>query len=253
MFASDVIRAIKAHAIAAFPNEACGLVVGKRYVACRNVHPKPKTDFEIDPAEYLAAQATGPVLAVVHSHPDGPDHPTFEDMQYQIASGVAWGIVLTNGDQVRDPFWWGGTAPIPPLIGRDFRHGVTDCYSSIRDPMRMPRAEVERQLGVKGWPFDRILLPEFPRDADWWTKGEDLYRAGFRKAGYEQIDESEARMGDVFLGRIRHGMPTHHGGILLDRGLVLHHKQNRLSAREPLGPWRSKVTHWLRYTGNHAS
>ena len=125
-------------------------------------------------------------------------------------------------------------------MGRGFRHGVTDCYSLIRDYYRLERD---------------VVLPEFPRDWEWWCNEQDLYRDGFGKAGFERLVDVDLRPGDVFLAQIRSGVPNH-GGVYLGDGLALHHlaarlpvDATRLSRREPIDRWMKFISHWLRYTG----
>ncbi len=88
--------------------------------------------------------------------------------------------------------------------------------------------------------------PTCPRDDLWWKQGEDLYRTGFQQPGFHLITQAEAQPGDGFFGKVRSDVPNH-GGILLEKGLALHHLNNRLSRREPLGPWLKYVTHWVRW------
>lgn len=99
-------RAMIAHAAAASPREACGLIVydgaGRpvRLYRTTNVHPDADR-FELDPAEHFGvvgeADAHGwRIGAVYHSHPQGPARPSATDL----AAGI-------------DPAW------ISFVIGRD--------------------------------------------------------------------------------------------------------------------------------------
>jgi len=232
MFSDAAIAAFKGHAGKEYPKEACGLIVDGDYLPRVNRAKDPETEFFITPQAILAAKKHGEILAVLHSHPGGPTHPTASDMRGQMDCALPWGLVTTDGDQVSDVIWFGDQVPIPPLIGRDFRHGVTDCYSLIRDWYRLERG---------------ITLKDYPRDNSWWEEGQDLYRQNFRETGFQEIPEHEARPGDVFLAQVRSAVPNH-GGILLEGGLILHHLTGRLSAREPLGPWRRFVMTWLHLT-----
>lgn len=236
-----IVADIQEHAIDAFPDEACGLITEAGYVRCVNASPTPRDDFMIPPEQYLDHD----VLAVVHSHPNGPDAPSAQDMRGQIDSAVPWVIVATNGKACRPPFAWGDSLAIPPLIGRQFRHGVSDCYDAVRDCFRLGK-EAGAQLGCE-WPHDAVTLPAAPRDADWWNDGGDLYRQNFSGAGFERIDQPEP--GAVFLASIMSKVPNH-AGVYLGRGLVFHHLQNRLSRRDPVNALGMKrVSHWLRYVG----
>jgi proteasome lid subunit RPN8/RPN11 len=224
-----VVDAMRDHTLAAYPEEACGLVTVSGYEPCTNISLKPTEEFLIDPSEYVGRD----YLAVFHSHPDQPDCPSSADMRSQVASGKPWVIMATNGQTPLEPFAWGDTLPILPLLNRPFRHGVLDCYSIVRDWFRLERG---------------VTLREVPRDFGWWGDGQDLYRQGFQDHGFERIDGPED--GCAFLAQVRSPRVPNHAGIYLGGGLALHHLQNRLSRREPIHQWaRKSVTHWLRYVG----
>lgn len=233
MFGPEVEAAIAAHARTEYPREACGLVIDGAYVPMENRARDPQAQFLIPVDETLRPG----VQAVVHSHPDGDPWPSAEDMAGQVATALPWGVVVVGAAGVGRVLWWGEGVPRPPLLGRDFRHGPSgsdgrgDCYALIRDWF----------LDVRG-----IDLPEFPRAPEWWLAGGDLYRHGFARAGFREIDLSELAPGDVVLAKVMSPVPNH-GGVVLADGLVLHHLTGRLSRREPLGPWRRFLTHALRW------
>ncbi|XKE45760.1 NlpC/P60 family protein [Halomonas organivorans] len=227
---------LRREALAAYPEEAVWLITPGECRRVANVAEDPRATFRVAKRDLAAAQARG-LCAVVHSHPNGPDHPSEADMRGQVASGVPWGIIATDGEACLPPFWWGGDAR-PPLVGRGFRHGVTDCYALIRDYYLLEHG---------------IALPEFPRAWEWWRHGQDLYRDGFPRAGFRRIEPEEARPGDMFFAQLRSPVPNH-GGVLLEGGLALHHKTGRqavdatrLSMREPIARWLPHITHWLRH------
>jgi proteasome lid subunit RPN8/RPN11 len=232
MFGPDVDVAARAHAIAQHPKESSGLVVVNGYVPVDNIAADPEKHFEM-PTD--AWTAHGKVQAVIHSHgPQDSLAPSASDMQHQIATAVPWGIVRTDGVVASPIMWWGDHRLEDPLLGREFVHGVTDCYGAIRSWM---------------WQQRKVKLPDVPRDLQWWkTEGGNLYDDGFAAAGYRIIPESAASVGDVALITFRSDVPNH-GGVLVEDGLLYHHLQNRLSAREPLGRWRSMISKWLRYEG----
>jgi len=231
MFGSKVTVDAASHADAEYPRESCGLVVGGCcYQPCVNAAEKPENDFVISAQDYAAAMAMGGVQAVIHSHPDGLDHPTYKDMEIQMASALPW-CILPRGKQ---PFWFGDQCPIPRLRGRVFRHGVTDCYSVIRDWFRLVR---------------KTTLINLPRDDRWWHNGQDIYMENFRRAGFERIEMAEAERGDVLLGRIGPRVTVNnHAALYLGNGQILHHLQGRLSVREPVTRWRRCFVVCLRYT-----
>lgn len=228
---------IRREAIAAFPSEAVWLITPGECRLVKNIADDPTKTFRVDRRTMAAAHARG-LLAVVHSHPNFPACPSAADMQGQAATAVPWGIVATDGITAQDVAWFGDSVEVPPLVGRGFRHGVTDCYALIRDYYRL-------ELG--------ITLPIGARSWEWWLDGEDLYTENFGPAGFHRIEAHEAKPGDVWLAQIRSPVPNH-GGILLENGLGLHHPSarepvdpSRLSIREPLARWQTFITHWLRH------
>lgn len=231
-FAPGVISAAQQHARESWPNESCGLIVGDAYMPCVNRAGNPLEHFRIDPDNLLSAGDN--LRAVIHSHPDGERAPSAADMRGQIDTGCIWGIIPCTELDMFAPVWWGDFRLDEPLVGRDFIHGVTDCGTIIRSWY---------------WQEKQILLPEFPRDDNWWKDGQDIYQAVYAKAGFKRINPSEARTGDVFLGMVRSKVPNHGGVLVSDKGLALHHLENRLSRHEPILPWMKYVTHWLRYDG----
>lgn len=248
-FSPDAIAAFQAHALEAWPDEACGAITAEGYVRFANVAADPRRHFDCD-AERRPLLVEGRILAMVHSHPDDPDHPaprgdfqaygpSAHDIAQQQADAVAWGICLTDGAHCTEPFFWGEDVPVPPLIGRLFRHGPAgsdgrgDCYALIRDYYRLERG---------------ITLPEGMRDWEWWTRGEDLYTVNQGPAGFRAISADQALPGDVFLAQIRSPVPNH-GGILVRPGYILHHLQGRMSREDSIMPWRKQIVRWLRHEG----
>lgn len=233
----DYADQIRAASLAAYPQEAVFLITPGECRQVRNVASEPTQTFRVDKRSMAAAIKRG-LLAVVHSHPDFPDCPSEADMRGQLASGVPWGIVATDGQQTTPIRWW-GHGERGPLIGRGFVHGITDCYGLIRD-------YYADELGID--------LPEYPRSWEWWRNGGNLYLEGFAEAGFRRIEQSEAKPGDMWLAQLRSDVPSH-GGIVLDSGLALHHPSARypvdsarLSRREPIGRWLPYITHWMRHT-----
>ncbi|MDR2670649.1 MAG: M67 family metallopeptidase [Oscillospiraceae bacterium] len=86
--------AMAAHARAALPNEACGLIAGRQDGALQYIEKvylltntdQSRTHFSIDPREHLAAvkdmRAHGlSPLGNFHSHPETPARPSQEDIR----------------------------------------------------------------------------------------------------------------------------------------------------------------------------
>lgn len=249
------LEAAKAHARAEFPKESCGFIARPRlsdepvYIACENAHPTPTTHFEIiDPRFERTLQAER-VVAIVHSHPNGPAAPSHADMVQQVVSDVPWVIITLNEDAFGETIAWGGDLPIAPVIARPFVHGVLDCYALLRDVFRLGHDELLKQ-GVH-WPLPPILLPEVPRADDWWETDDDLYMTHFAKFGFRVINRVEARAGDVFLMKVGKNplSKINHAGVLLEHDQVLQHFSTSPSGRRATGLWAANANIWLRYEG----
>ncbi|HYG86993.1 MAG TPA: Mov34/MPN/PAD-1 family protein [Azospirillum sp.] len=228
---SDIIAAAHAHALAEYPRESCGVVIDGRYVPMQNVADDPARDFRIAARAY--AKVVRKAALILHSHPDGDPWPSKADMQGQLQTGKPWGLFTCNGEACGEVRLWGDGLPVPELLGRPFVPGITDCYSLVRDYYRIERG---------------IVLPEVPRDDQWWNAGENLYLDHLDAAGFRIVPESEIQPGDSFLACIRADVPNH-AGVLVGADLILHHLANRLSRREPVGPWLRKVHCWVRHHG----
>ena len=102
----SVLSYLRAEAERAHPLEACGILLGtegriERAVACANVHPSPRTHFEIDPAAliaaYKAAREGGSAIAGYwHSHPAGAAVPSAVDQASASRDGRVWAIVAAE-------------------------------------------------------------------------------------------------------------------------------------------------------------
>lgn len=91
-----VIKAVQSHAVVEYPRECCGLVVKRMglqlYVPCRNV-AEGNSQFVIDPEDWIAAEETGEIVAICHSHPDQPPDPTPADRAACEATQLPWFVV----------------------------------------------------------------------------------------------------------------------------------------------------------------
>ncbi len=237
---NDALEAMRAHAVEVYPNEAVGFLLSNgTYEPKDNVCDHPELGALVRPKELASVLKAGTLRAFYHSHPNGPDCPSKQDMASQQELDVPWIICSTNGIASLPPFAFGDQLTDPsPLVGRPFRHGVTDCYAAAR-------AWGQAERGV--------LLPDFPRQWEWWADGAtNLYLDFFTEAGFYQIDAEEVRPGDCWLSQIRSPVPNH-GGVYIGDGLTFHHVSSalasdpgKLSKREPIGRWQPYITHWLR-------
>jgi len=210
------------------PKESCGLVIevkGKeKYYPCKNLSSYSQQCFIIDPNDYAKAEDTGKVLAVIHSHPVTPPVASQADMISCEESGIIWHIVNPKTEQ------WGFYKPSgykPPLIGRHWVWGITDCWSLVRDWYK-------EKLGITLRDWDRPTTPEEFIENPMFEKCSEA--TGFRQLKPEE----KLQNGDLlFMSIMATGL--NHVAIFID-GDVLHHLADRISCKEPYNEWLLKCT-----------
>lgn len=131
----DVLREVIEAAEAAYPGEACGLLVGRQRpngtVDVMRAHPsanlgKARDRFEIDPrlwVELARAHGRGPikVVGLYHSHPDAPAQPSAIDLEAAWGEELVWLIVSVAAGEGGDGQAIHVTAHILDHGGRQFR------------------------------------------------------------------------------------------------------------------------------------
>ena len=243
-------KAMDAHAVEAWPRAVCGAILrtddGLDYRPVFDIANNSRQHFRLGPDALATHEADlGELAAVVYSHPCSADTesdmllhtPSAAQMREQLRLAVPFGILVCRPERVIDRFWFGDPCPVEPLLGRPFRHGVWDCYSVVRDWYRLEQD---------------LVLPEFPRDWNWWVHGLDMYSQGFEKVGFQLIDREDAGPGDAALFRIRARVPNH-AAVLEDDEWLVHHPGStwpfdvtRVSHLDRVSRWERFATHWLR-------
>lgn len=157
-------------------------------------------------------------MALVHSHPDGKPCLSSADRTLQIQSGLDWWLVCDNRIHK--------FRCVPHLTGRQFEHGVTDCYTLFRDAYHLAG----------------IDMPDFDREDDWWSQGKSLYLDHLEAAGFYRVNPEDAQPGDVLICCF--GSPTpNHAAIYCGNGELLHHIPEQLSKREGYNDKWQRRTH----------
>lgn len=233
-----LVPEVLAHAATEAPRECCGLAVvvkGRlRYWPCRNIAVETN-QFEIEPEDYAAAEDAGEVVGVCHSHVFIAPTPSEADKVMCEHSGVPWLIVNhpTGAHQTLEP-----TGYEAPLVGRQYSHGVLDCYQIVADYYK-------RTLGIE--------LPYFHRTHEWWLNDKNLYLEGFERAGFVMVGDGtheDIRPHDGLLMQVGSPVPNH-SAVYLGDNLILQHVGGRLSSRDVYGGyWRKATTHVLRHRSN---
>lgn len=103
LLASPLRRALAEHARAAWPEEACGLLVGvggvpREAVRLTNCASDALRRYALDPLEYMRVERTAErrglgVVGVWHSHPDGGAEPSETDRR---AAWPGWLYVIIS-------------------------------------------------------------------------------------------------------------------------------------------------------------
>lgn len=225
MLTKNIKQAIIEHAKRDYPREACGVIVGKEYIPCKNI-ALDDAQFEICPIDLIRATKKGKVLAYVHSHPDGATTPSMPDKVQMNLHGLPW--IITNGVDVAVHNPDGYQAP---LLGREYHHGLMDCFTLVKD-------HYQRELG--------ITLNDYERTDAWWESAdsEPLYLDNFKKEGFVEVDNVQKH--DLILCRLGRTNHVNHALVFIGDGtleseptepvisdcLVLHHPYNQISLRE---------------------
>lgn len=227
----DLVEQMHAHAAAAFPQEACGLVLasGKkgRIVRAANVAADPGFTFDLDPNAWLEVTEDESVIGIYHSHPSGIAEPSLADLSGCELSSLPWHIV---GYQTGDYRYIEPHGFRAPYEQRPYVFGVHDCYGIIRDWYLW-------EYGVK--------LPNFKRTDYFWERGEDLFNQHFREAGFVSLVETDPQPGDCFLLQVAGSKVPNHIVLYIGGGIILHHASGRLSRKEQWGG------HWQKHAVTH--
>ena len=188
---------IRAHAELVYPAEACGLLIrgaeGREYVPCRNTALTPREHFQIDKHDQADAEDRGELLAIIHSHPDAAPAPSMADRVSCELHELPWGIMGWPGGDME---WFRPSGYSAPLLGRDFSHGLLDCWGACRD-------WYAREVGLQ--------LPNFERQDLWWEQkdGPSHYEENFEAVGFVRVEQ--ARRGDLLIFQIpTPGRPCYH-------------------------------------------
>jgi proteasome lid subunit RPN8/RPN11 len=228
-----MMDAIFAQAEAAYPREACGLIVRaggiETFHPCRNVALR-QTHFVLDPADYASAAAAGEIVAVVHSHPDATPEPSPADRAACNAAGLPWLIVSWPAKEFA---WIYPEESVAPLKGRPYVYGVFDCWTLVRDYYRT-------ELGV------RLQIPAYAER--WYCAGQNLILDQYERLGFVRIAEEELRKHDLIAMQVDRSEVPNHLAIYLDGNRMLHQQLNRLSGEEIYGGyWQRNAVLFLRH------
>ena len=217
-----------AHAKEQDPKESCGLLLNikgkERYFPCRNLSMTAHQCFILDPEDYVKADNTGDIIAVIHSHPITPPVASQSDKVACEQSGLKWHIVNPKTEK------WGYLEPTgykAPLLGREWAWAVTDCYTLVRDWYK-------EKLNIELIDWVRpTTLEDFNENP--------MFEKCAEETGFRELEPDEKLVnGDLlFMSILSNNL--NHVAIFLD-GEILHHLTDRLSCIEPYSECLLKCT-----------
>lgn len=106
---SSCLEQLAALSQAAYPDEACGLLLGRdqrilEVWPLTNIAAQAREHYECDPLEYLSAErradaANLQIMGIWHSHPDGVPEPSALDLR-DAWPGWSYIIIATTADEL---------------------------------------------------------------------------------------------------------------------------------------------------------
>jgi len=227
MIDKNIIDEIMIHATQHSPSECCGVIIlqnnSQKYCPCENISID-KDNFIISPVDFAKAEDLGEVICIVHSHPISSPNPSHTDLVNIEATKLPW-LIVTPGSNT---FTY--TEPsgfILPFVGRQFNHGIIDCYTLYRDYYKQVL---------------NIEMKNYKRDTDWWIHSKDnLYVDNYEKEGFIQVFDGSIKEHDVLLMCVG-SSKENHAAIYVGNNKILHHPMGRLSSIDVYGGWWQKIT-----------
>ena len=142
----------------------------------------------------------------------GPPHPTKEEMLLHLEIDEDLEIHVND-----DIFTLSESNLDIPLLGREFRFGVLDCWEATRSYF---------------WQTEQRKMQPFPRDTHWCV-GANPYKSLAHTEGFSLVKDTEKRPGDIFL--VKPALYLDHCHTMVCTGPNLyHHLAGRLSELLPL-------------------
>lgn len=215
-----VAEKVRVHALAAYPDEACGFVLLHLDAGEHNVlQAKSRLDKTACSPDAATASAafhhTGPVW-FYHSHPDTPPSPSPMDRRSCDSMGMPFLIYSCTEDSFELVH---ASKPWSPYTGLLWSWGSDDCWGIVR----------RFYLGEYG-----VLLRDFERPASF-PPDYDIFSRYAVDAGFDVLmnpDPMDLRTGDVLSFRLGAKVTNHLGIVIGDR--ILHHQLGGLSSVDDL-------------------
>jgi proteasome lid subunit RPN8/RPN11 len=214
--------------------EICGFIYAThnevKIYPCTNIAADRTTNFEISKGEYLDCIRLGVVIAVYHSHPNGP--ASFSEWDLAVSKEAALPFYMYD---VPSGEWF---EYLPPtysvkLEGRPFYWGFDDCYGTVRHYYR-------ETLG--------LYLRDYDRDDNFGPSKSMAIMDHFADEGFVCFPPTEiVKPHDALLFDISKHCPQHLS-VFVGNQRMFHHPLNALSHIDFLdGRYLSRLAHVLRH------
>jgi proteasome lid subunit RPN8/RPN11 len=221
------------HVLAEYPRESVGYVQNNIYCPLENVHSDPLNFFSLS-AKDSELLATIEDYVLIHSHTEetftaDPRTPSYEDMLGQRDTGVTWGIVHCDGENVSKILYFG-----PPskeaLLGRNYISNVQDCFTLARDFLYIEKG---------------IDVGIHPRPTEWEVWNPHYIEQTYTSLGFKQVPVDDVQCGDILLFTIG-SKYINHIGVYVGEDVFIHHLYNRTSASDSFRKWHKQLTKVIR-------
>jgi len=228
-----MIDEIQEHFAKEYPKEGCGIigiVEGKKqWFPCKNIATNNQ-DFIMCSKDYLNVIKKADILGIVHNHINTSNKPSESDINGCNSTGIPYYIFDSEMNlNIVEP-----TTKAFPLIGREYKFGVMDCFEAIRDYLKTQNIEIP----------PRALFEE-----NWWKKEDLNYFTDdmAKQWGGKRVDKKELQINDVLIFQMESDVPNH-CGVYIGKDMFFHHAVHRLSCRESLFPrWAPTIVGVYRY------
>jgi proteasome lid subunit RPN8/RPN11 len=224
---TNILAEIEEHFTVEYPREGCGvLAVSKGKMKWLPITNKAGAaeDFIFDSTEYFKIKRTHDIVGIVHSHPDASCEPSVMDINNCNSLGIPY-YIFSYPEM--DMHLLQPVKNYYPLIGREYKFGVQDCFEAMRDYY------IEET--------DFIIPPREPFEDDWWLKGLDYFTEEYiNRWGFNKVLQPQKN--DLLIFSVGADVGNH-CGVYLGNDVFFHHATQRLSCRENLYPfWVKHLT-----------
>lgn len=199
----DMQNAIRCIARATPDVEICGILYQSSFIKLKNESKYPDRMFEIKRLPRLPH----PIIAFVHSHPKNANGwPSSLDWKFAWTTGLPQVLYLYDEDIFVQ---YNAGCQSNELLGRPFRMGVTDCFSLVRDGLKL---------------LFNIEISDYPRWWGYWDEEDLIGRYLYENKLTRRVHELQP--GAVVVSKIGRATFANHLSLVLEDGSILDHRSH---------------------------